>query len=51
MKKLMCAMLAALCLAALVGCGSETVESNVPEVLKTVPTLTVHCGENSTEGL
>ena len=51
MKKMLCAMLAVLCLAALAGCGSETVESNVPEVLKTVPTLTVHCGENSTEGL
>ena len=51
MKKMLCAMLAVLCLAALAGCGSKTVESNVPEVLKTVPTLTVHCGENSTEGL
>lgn len=51
MKKRLCAMLAVLCLAALAGCGSKTVESNVPEVLKTVPTLMVHCGENSTEGL
>ena len=51
MKKLLCAILAVLCLAALAGCGSKTVESNVPEILKTVPTLTVHCGENSTEGL
>ena len=51
MKKMLCAMLAVLCLGVLAGCGSETVESNVPEVLKTVPTLTVHCGENSTEGL
>lgn len=51
MKKLLCAILAVLCLTALAGCGSETVESNVPEVLKTVPTLTVHCGENSTEAL
>ena len=51
MRKILCAMLAVLCLAALAGCGSKTVESNVPEVLKTVPTLTVHCDENSTEGL
>lgn len=51
MKKLLCAMLAVLCLASLVGCQSKTVESDVPEILKKVPTLTVHCGENSTEGL
>ena len=42
MKKMLCAMLVVLCLGVLAGRGSETVESNVPEVLKTVPTLTVH---------
>ena len=51
MKKMLLVMLAVLCLVALAGCGSETVESNAPEALKIVPTLTVHCGENSTEAL
>lgn len=51
MKKLFCMVLAMLCLAALVGCESKTVESAAVAALKTVPTLTVHCGENSVEAL
>ena len=51
MKKMLCAMLAVLCLVALAGCGSTTMESDAPEALKIVPTLTVHCGENSVEAL
>ncbi len=51
MKKLHSLLLAMLCLVALTGCQSKTVESNAPEVLKTVPTLTVTCGENSVEAL
>lgn len=51
MKKLLSVMLAVLCLAALVGCESKTVESDAVKALKTVPTLTVHCGENSAEAL
>ena len=51
MKKMLLVMLAVLCLVALAACGSKTVESNAPEALKIVPTLTVHCGENSTEAL
>jgi hypothetical protein len=51
MKKMLLVMLAMLCLVALAGCGSKTVESDAPEALKIVPTLTVHCGENSTEAL
>ena len=51
MKKMLLVMLAVLCLVALAGCGSTTVESNAPEALKIVPTLTVHCGENSTKAL
>lgn len=50
MKKLFSLLLAVLCLL-LAGCGSKTVESDVPEALKTVPTLTVRCGENSVEAL
>ena len=51
MKKLHSLLLAMLCLVALAGCQSKTVESAAPEVLKTVPTLTVTCGENSVEAL
>lgn len=51
MKKLLYVMLAVLCLGVLAGCGSKTVESDALEALKNVPTLTVHCGENSTEAL
>ena len=51
MKKLLCMVLTVLCLGALAGCQSKTVESDAPEILKTVPTLTVHCGENSVEAL
>lgn len=51
MKKMLCAVLAVLCLGVLVGCGSKTVESDASEALKTVPILTVSCGENSVEAL
>ncbi len=51
MKKLLCMVLTVLCLAVLVGCESKTVESDAVAALKTVPTLTVYCGENSTEAL
>ena len=51
MKKLHSLLLAVLCLVALTGCQSKTVESDVSEALKTVPVLTVRCGENSVEAL
>ncbi|MBR5571936.1 MAG: hypothetical protein IKV99_04785 [Oscillospiraceae bacterium] len=51
MKKLTAIALVLVCLAALVGCESKTVESDAVEALKTVPTLAVHCGENSVEAL
>lgn len=50
MKKLAVLGLVLMCLLA-VGCESKTVESDAVAALKTVPTLTVHCGENSTEAL
>ena len=50
MKKLFSLLPVVLCLL-LAGCGSKTVESDVPETLKTVPTLTVICGETSVEAL
>ena len=51
MKKLTAIALVLVCLAALVGCESKTVESDAVEALKTVPTLTVHCGEEQVEAL
>lgn len=50
MKRLVVLALVLLCLLA-VGCESKTVESDAVGALKTVPTLTVHCGENSVEAL
>lgn len=52
MKKRIITVLVLVCLTALVGCGNKLEEEDsTEEALATVPTLTIHCGENSVEGL
>ena len=52
MKKLFAILLVLVSLTALAGCGNKLEEEDsTEEAMATVPTLTIHCGENSVEGL